>query len=117
MDLWAPADAGRRTNLRPRDLTWEATLAACGVDQGELTASARSAANQAVKQLRDIGVEPAEIHRRAQIYRQKWPDMSLTPSALARHWAECAHPPNHVNGVSESVRQIASVRASMGLDQ
>ena len=28
----------------------------------------------------------AEIHERAKMYHALWPEMSLTPSALAKHW-------------------------------
>lgn len=29
---------------------------------------------------------PLEIERRAKLYHQAWPTMTLTPTALARHW-------------------------------
>ena len=29
---------------------------------------------------------PAEIEWRAELYRHKWPELTLTPTALARHW-------------------------------
>ena len=44
---------------------------------------------RALKDLREVGASPDDIHSRADTYRSKWPDVSLTPSALARRWAEC----------------------------
>lgn len=72
------------------DPLWESVLAACGVDPGDVTASSRGAYAKAVADLRQVHADPAEVERRAAGYRSRWPQASLTPSALARHWAECA---------------------------
>ena len=73
---------------RERDLIFEAITEACGLDIDELTSSARGAANKAAKELREVGASPDGIHARAKVYRQKWADRELTPSALARHYAQ-----------------------------
>jgi hypothetical protein len=73
---------------REPDLIFEALVQACGLDMDELTSSARGAANKAAKELRDIGASPEGIHARARLYVQKWPDASLTPSALAKNYAQ-----------------------------
>lgn len=44
------------------------------------------------------GVTPDEIRRRAANYRHLWPSMSLTPTALAKHWVACE------KGTAETVR-------------
>jgi hypothetical protein len=83
----APATA------RQRDEIWDALLTACGVDpDGPFTNDARGAYNKATKQLRDVDATPEEIRRRAAIFRGQWRDVSLTPTALARRWNECARP-------------------------
>ena len=73
---------------REPDPIFEALIDACGLDIDELTSSARGAANKATKELRDVGASPDGIHARAKVYRQKWPDRELTPSALAKHYAQ-----------------------------
>lgn len=73
---------------RKPDLIFEAVTDACGLDLDELTKSARGAANKAAQELRDIGASAEGIHARAKLYRQKWPDASLTPSALAKNYAQ-----------------------------
>jgi hypothetical protein len=90
----APAPAAAEKPGRPPDVLWDSMLAACGIREAP-TASARGAYNRARKDLADVGATPEEIHRRADIHRLKWPDISITPSSLARHWAECAQPPTH----------------------
>jgi len=72
---------------RKRDDTWDAILAVCGIT--DVTSSARGAYNRAVKDIRDLGATPDEIGRRALRFRERWPEASLTPTALARRWGEC----------------------------
>lgn len=69
-----------------KDLLFEALAEVCGMSLGELTTSARGAMNRAAKELRDLSATPAEVERRAQAYRKKYPGIDLTPSALAKHW-------------------------------
>lgn len=88
----APAPAAAENPVRPRDVLWDSMLDACGIHE-KPTESARGAYNRARKDLAAVGATPEEIHRRADIHRLRWPDISLTPSSLARHWAECASPP------------------------
>lgn len=78
---------------RPPDLLFEAVAAACGVDwRAGITTSARGALNKAVAELRGAGATPADVAGRAANYRLHF-DAALTPSALARQWAQVAHPP------------------------
>ncbi len=74
---------------RAPDALFDALAEACQIDPADLTPSARGALNRALKDLRAVGATPDEIHRRAGQYRQMWPAVTLTPTALARHWAEC----------------------------
>ena len=87
---------------RERDLIFEAITEACGLDLDELTSSARGAANKAAKELREIGASPEGIHARARLYVQKWPDAALTPSALAKNYAQLGA---RKNGARASPRQ------------
>jgi hypothetical protein len=81
-------DLAPAPRARARDLLWEAVMAACGVDGATLTPSARGAANKALAELRSVDATPAQVHQRAQVHRATW-DVRLTPTSLARHWAEC----------------------------
>lgn len=82
----APAEPPRKP--RPRDPIFDALTDACGLDPGELTKSARGAVNAAVKQLRDIGASPDQIAARARQHARLWPDATITPTSLAKNYAQ-----------------------------
>ena len=57
------------------------------VELGEaVTASERGRRNKALKELRDIGATPGQVHKRCKAYRRMWPDITLTATALAANW-------------------------------
>jgi hypothetical protein len=75
---------------RPRDTLWDALLQACGVPlTAPIPKSARGAYNRALKDLREIGADPGQIDAHAQQFRLRWPNVTLTPTALVRRWNEC----------------------------
>jgi hypothetical protein len=79
------------TKRRSRvDALWDAVMFVCDIDTGSIPRSARGGYNAAVRDLREVGAEPAEVIRRAAIFRATYPGARLTPTALARRWAECA---------------------------
>lgn len=77
---------------RKRDLLFEAVCEATGTNPSELTKPARGALNTALKNLREVGAIPEEVARRARSYHQRYPDIELTPSALASHWPRLGRP-------------------------
>lgn len=81
---------------RKPDEVWDAVIEACGLDVSQLTKSARGATNRAVKELRDVGASPDGIKARAQVHRRRWPNAELTPTSLAKNYAQL--------GVSSVVR-------------
>jgi len=85
----SPRSAGKP---RPRNPLWDAMVQACGYDEN-LTKSQQGRIAAAVKELADIGTEPAELLRRAAIYRIKYPGMDVTPTALSANWASIASAP------------------------
>lgn len=85
--------ATRRGASRVRDELFETLAEVCGIDWTKIPDGERGALNSAVKQLRPLNPSPAEIVQRAQNYRSHFADAALTPSALARHWGKCEHPP------------------------
>lgn len=85
--LFAPGSAERKS--RKSDPLWDATLDVCGLAGADATSSERGAWNRAVKDLRAVNATPTEVVRRGRAFRDRWPGVSLTPSALARRWNEC----------------------------
>jgi DNA-binding transcriptional ArsR family regulator len=73
---------------RQRDELWDAMLTACRINPDTIPRTARGAINRAVKELREIGATPQDVEAKAAAYRKTWPEMSLTPTALAKHWAQ-----------------------------
>lgn len=73
---------------RQPDLLWERLLSECGVDADSLTKSARGSANAALKQMKEVGATPEEITRRATRFRSRYASITLTPTALAKHWPQ-----------------------------
>jgi hypothetical protein len=71
---------------RPVDELFDAMTGECGIDPKLLTPSGRGPVNAALKQVREVGATPSEIHRRAHAYRSRY-RVPLTPMALAKHWA------------------------------
>lgn len=81
--------------LRKRDPLFETLAEIEGSDLADLTKSQRGALNKAAKELRDLGVEPGEIPRRAKVFAQRFPTATLTALGLVRHWGSL----NGQNGV------------------
>ena len=73
---------------RRRDEVFEALAEIEGSDLDDLTRSQRGALNKAAKELRDLGVDPEAIPRRAQAFGRRYPGATITALALVRHWAE-----------------------------
>jgi len=85
-----------RTASQPRqrepDLLFEAVAMACNINLKQLTGTSRGQLNKATKELRDIGVKPDEVGDKARAYRKQYPEASLTPTALAKHWPQLTVP-------------------------
>lgn len=94
-----------------RDPLFDALVFVCGINPAELTPTARSAANKALKDLRSVKADPDELPARAAVYRSRWPDTTLTPSALAKHWSQL-NPDTFVNQPKINGNQAALMRAA-----
>ncbi len=72
-----------------RDYAYEAlaevTSTDQGVGRGQLNAALRDIRAQE-PDLTDSYLLSAEIHDRAKMYRQMFPEIALTPTALSKHW-------------------------------
>lgn len=62
-------------------------ITVCGINAQGLTKTGRGQINAALKELREIGATPTDIEAKAKVYRKTWPDATLTPTALVKHWA------------------------------
>jgi Helix-turn-helix domain len=102
---------------RPRDLCFEALVEEVGVDPAQLTTTGRGAVNRALKELRQVGATPGEIHLRAENYRRTFPQSSLTAPALAKHWASLnrAPPPKQGGMTAREIMEYAEELARAGL--
>lgn len=98
--LLAPALPAQRE--RARDPLFDALASVCGIDVSEITAAARGALNRALGELRAAGATPDSIRARAEVFRQRY-SVTLTPSALTKHW-----PALHV-GITTSGRRSQSL--------
>ncbi len=98
---------------RPRDPIFDAIAEACGIDPR--CVFAKSIASRLGKVKRDIidqaeaaglPTEPvrlaAGIMTRAQRYRERWPRMTLSPEALAKHFSELGPVSTHLPPVALS---------------
>ena len=69
----------------------EAICIACGMDWRELPRSAMGTIGKVAAELIEVNAVPDEVHRRAEVYNQKFTfgdsKAVLTPTALAKHWA------------------------------
>lgn len=97
-------------NGRPPDVVWNAMLEVCGIN-GEIPSSARGAYNKARSELNAVHATPETIRQRASIFRMRWPQVSLTPTALSRRWAECEANPAHL-----PARQVSAAEAFLLTD-
>lgn len=96
---------------RERDAAFDALATACGCNPREMTRPDARACAVAAADIRRVmaNVDGAEIARRAANYRLHMPDCSLTPSALAKHWAKCASgPTNHKHANSTYEQEAAA---------
>lgn len=72
---------------RARDLLWEELVKVCGADDTKMTSSERGRYNKALKQLKEVGATVEEIASKARVYRAKYSNIDITPTALAAHWS------------------------------
>jgi hypothetical protein len=96
---------------RKRDLAWEALVEATRsnpeMERGRL--------NTALKAIRWASMQegihdddlPDEIHRRAEAYERRWPNLTLTSTALATHWRRVLASPA---AASQEQRKIDEMR-------
>jgi predicted transcriptional regulator len=75
---------------RERNPIWDALLVTCGVDPNNVNSSEASRYGRMVRILKESNATPEEIQSRATVYRRKFPNATLTPTALVNRWSECS---------------------------
>ena len=66
----------------------------------------------AVRDLRDAGAMVSEVIERASLYVRRWPDMELTPTALAANWVRVqvdAPADSHRGRIADALRRFEDV--------
>ena len=83
----------KRTRRRqPRDDLFDALVAFGGTELAELTKSQQSHIAKLAGELLDVGADPDEIPARARRWAQRFPNATLTPAALVKHWGDLKPP-------------------------
>ena len=96
---------------KKRDILFETIADVCDIDITQLTKSARGALNKACSELREIDPPQEEIRRRAEIYRERYQGIHLTPNALVKHWPslnEKAHENSTPTGTTGKIGRAAA---------
>ena len=86
----ATAAQPREESSKTKDLTFETLAEVCGITLTGLTRSARGQLNKAAKELREVNATPDLIRAKAKAYKAQYPNATLTPTALVKHWASFA---------------------------
>lgn len=76
---------------RERNPLFDALASECGHDPNALSKDEGSMIAKALNGIREgcPSLTPEEIKLRAGNYRKMWPNASLTPTALSKHWSRC----------------------------
>jgi hypothetical protein len=116
----AAKESSKKRRGRRRDPLFEALCAACEINATELTKNGRGAVNGALRQLREVGADAAQVRRRAAAYRERFPHATLTAPALAKHWAELGpagsgEPPD--DGEDRGLEAMRAIADERGLSE
>lgn len=79
-------------NNSRQDVLFETLCSITGHDPKQLTRSERGRINKALKDLRSVGATPDELRARSRAWALRYPQATLTPTALAAHWSSLQRP-------------------------
>ena len=79
-----------KSSTKPKDNLFQAVAKACGINLTGMTRTARGQLNKAVKELREVGATEQDVQAKAKAYRTQYPNATLTPTALVKHWSSFA---------------------------
>jgi DNA-binding transcriptional MocR family regulator len=84
------ADKPPESDTRKKDDLFEVIAEACGISLTGMTRTARGQLNKACKELREVQATPDQVKAKAKAYRAQYPNATLTPTALIKHWSSFA---------------------------
>ena len=70
----------------------KAILEICNMNPNALTASASKQVSEAAKELAEVDATPETIRAAGKKYRSQWPEVQISPVALARHYPSLVMP-------------------------
>ena len=84
------ADKPPESVTRKKDNLFETVAEVCGIGLTTLTRTARGQLNKAAKELREIDATDEQVRHKAKAYKAQYPNATLTPTALIKHWSSVA---------------------------
>ncbi len=76
----------RTASVRPKNVLWDAVAEVCGWNPDDITRAAQGQLAAAVRDIRAVDGTPDDVVARARNYLETYDRISLTPTALAKHW-------------------------------
>jgi hypothetical protein len=83
-----PDEPAKKEIVRPPDELWDALVSV--LSTSPQTKTERGRWNAAVKELREAQATPADVRARAKIFHQRYPNATLTATALSSNWGSLA---------------------------
>ena len=83
---------------------FQALAKACGVDPSKVPRSEGSKYGKCAKELHEISATPRDVLVKARRYRELWPQVSLTPTALVNQWGQVDAKPGRDNVPDDACR-------------
>ncbi len=77
----------KTSGKRPRNILWDALVAAIYGDGFVPTSTERGRLNKAIKELNEVNATPQQVGERVAEYRRRYQDAALTPQALTGNWS------------------------------
>ncbi len=81
-----PTTSKEMNSVNTEPLLAEAIAGACGFEHESMTATARTTLAKAAGELAAAGATPEAVSSRATEFRRRWPQATLTPPTLVKHW-------------------------------
>lgn len=81
------ADKPPESSTKKKDNLFETVAEVCGINLTGMTRSSRGQLNKALKELREVNATEAEVRHKAKAYKTQYPNATLTPLALVKHWS------------------------------
>lgn len=98
-----PSSSSALAVARPRNEIWDALEIELGP---AATPTEQRLRGKTVKELKEAGATPTDVHLRCQEYRLRWPSMALTDGALMKHWSMMGKEQPRIANSSPGMRKL-----------